>query len=275
MCPFGGRWINGDASPLGKGRLVCHVLLIETADGLALVDTGMSEADFTDPRRLGRPFVAAARPVRDVNETALAQVKALGFAPRDVRHVILTHMDLDHAGGLVDFPDATVHLLADEHRAAVDRPTAAERNRYRPLQWAHGARFEPYTPSGEPWNGFACVRELESLPPEILLVPLTGHSRGHCAVAVESDRGWLVHAGDAYFHADQMHPDAPRCTPLLAFFQDLVAFDRDAMRANRERLRQLAREHAGTVRVFSAHDPSELERLQTEAATIAKTVAAG
>jgi glyoxylase-like metal-dependent hydrolase (beta-lactamase superfamily II) len=36
------------------------------------------------------------------------QVQRLGFDPRDVRHIVLTHLDFDHAGGLDDFPHATV-----------------------------------------------------------------------------------------------------------------------------------------------------------------------
>ena len=33
MCPFGRRFINGDGSAFGVGRILCHVLLIEGADG--------------------------------------------------------------------------------------------------------------------------------------------------------------------------------------------------------------------------------------------------
>lgn len=117
---------------------------------------------------------------------------------------------------------------------------------------------------GEPWHGFECVRELEGLPPEILLVPLVGHSRGHAGVAVESDRGWLLHAGDAYFHRDQMR-EPPSCPPLLTFFQRTVAIDRAAMRANQARLRELACDGTADVRMFSAHDGHELEAYREEA----------
>lgn len=44
------------------------------------------------------------------------------------------------------------------------------------------------------------MRRLTGLPPEILALPLPGHSRGHAAIAVDTGHGWLVHAGDAYFH---------------------------------------------------------------------------
>lgn len=38
---------------------------------------------------------------------------------RDVRHIVLTHLDFDHAGGLDDFPEATVHMLQIERDVAV------------------------------------------------------------------------------------------------------------------------------------------------------------
>jgi glyoxylase-like metal-dependent hydrolase (beta-lactamase superfamily II) len=81
--------------------LACHVLLIETrANGLVLVDTGLGSADYADlPSRLGREFVNVyARPKRDPSLAAIEQVKAMGLRPEDVRHIVLTHMDLDHVG---------------------------------------------------------------------------------------------------------------------------------------------------------------------------------
>ena len=38
MCPMSARLINGTGSYFERGRLVCHCLLIETNDGLVLVD---------------------------------------------------------------------------------------------------------------------------------------------------------------------------------------------------------------------------------------------
>jgi len=265
MCPRGGSAIDGGSTPVfGRARLVCHVLLVETdAHGLVLVDAGFGTDDVADPRaRLGGAFTAIAAPVLDVEETALRRVEALGHDPRDVRHIVLTHMDLDHAGGLSDFPEATVHLTRAEHAAATEPPTRAERQRYRACQWSHGAKFATYEPAGEPWFGFAAVRDLEGLPPEILLIPIDGHSRGHSAVAVEGDDGWLVHCGDGYFHHDEMDVDDPRCPPLLRVFQRAVGLDAARMIHNKRRLRELLRDHADEVELFCAHDETELLRLQ-------------
>jgi hypothetical protein len=72
MCPFGGRWVSGVGPPWTAARMVCHCLLVETANGLVLVDTGFGTADLAAPdRRLGKPFVAVVRPRFDPAETAL------------------------------------------------------------------------------------------------------------------------------------------------------------------------------------------------------------
>lgn len=264
MCPTGGRFLDGRSGGLGsQAKLICHVLLVETErDGLVLVDSGLGLEDVRHTnRRLGRSFAMVVNPRLKESETAIRQVEALGYAASDVRHVVLTHMDLDHAGGLSDFPHATVHLHRPE-KEAVDHPRGAERQRYRPVQWAHAPRFETYDPMGEPWFGFACVRELRGLPADILIVPLHGHTRGHSGVAVDAEGGWLLHAGDAYFHANEMLVEAPSCPPGLAWLQKMLAVDRRQCAHNKRRLRELVRDHGSEVRVFSAHDVSELDALR-------------
>lgn len=278
--------VNGDGSLLERGTMVCHCLLIETDNGLCLVDTGLGMGEMTDAAgRLGRMFLIMTAPRLDPEETALRQITRLGFKADDVRHLVVTHLDLDHAGGLPDFPRARVHVYGAEYDAAMAGATLMERNRYRRVHWAHGPLWSRYTAGGEPWFGFDCVRKLEGLPPEILMVPLQGHTRGHCAIAVETsgasaprDRGgdepsgppsgertkarWLVHAGDAYFHHDEMDPEQRRCPPGLDAFQKIVEVDGAARRKNQERLRILARDRSGEVDVFCAHDPVELARHQ-------------
>lgn len=257
MCPLGFELMRVHPAP---HAMICHVLVIETGDGLVLVDTGFGTADIADPSRLGAPFKTFVRPTLDPRETALARVESLGFHARDVRHIVPTHLDLDHAGGLPDFPEAKVHVYARELEAVTRRATFHEKMRYRPAHFAHGPRYVTYEVAGERWKGFECVRQLEGLPPEILLVPTVGHTRGHVAVVVEHEGGALCHAGDAYFHRDELRPERPSCPAALALFQSNVAMDDLARVRNRERLRLLARDHS-EVRVFCAHDPVEARAL--------------
>ncbi len=119
MCPIGGAWFDGFSKGL-TARLVCHCLLVETErHGLVLVDTGFGSRDVAVPgERLSGFFRAFNNICFEHRLTALEQVRQLGFDPADVRHIVLTHLDFDHAGGLSDFPEARVHVLQREYDAA-------------------------------------------------------------------------------------------------------------------------------------------------------------
>ena len=258
LCPPAGRFVSALVNE--TGTLVCHCLVVESNDGLVLVDTGLGTLDVGPSGPRGGPlFRRLTGPRLRLEETAIWQLERLGYKQNDVRHIVLTHLDVDHAGGLSDFPAALVHLHADE-LAAARAPTLRERPRYHASLWAHGARFVPHRAGGERWFGFECAREVAGLPPDLLVLPLPGHTRGHSAVAVRGDHGWLVHAGDAYFFHGEMDPVRPRCTPGLTLVQRMDDVDHGARVQNQERLRGLARDHAAEVRVFCAHDPTELAR---------------
>ena len=261
MCPHGAPFINGHGKITDDGKMVCHCLLIESNDGLVLVDTGFGIEDVKHPQqRLGHAFVAGSRPVADYRETAYMQIKELGFNPSDVRHILVTHLDLDHAGGLVDFPQAKVHIFAPEFNAAMN-PNWREKQRYKPHQWAHGVNWQTYQTQGEKWQGFDSIRAIPELKDEILLVPLVGHTRGHSGVAVNTKDGWLLHCGDAYFNHQQMAAD-PSCPIGLELLQySLAASNKDRL-YNTKRLQQLALTKSNEVQLFSAHDPVELARYQ-------------
>jgi glyoxylase-like metal-dependent hydrolase (beta-lactamase superfamily II) len=268
MCPIGGRLWDGFSPLLGPAKIVCHCLLIETNAGLVLVDTGFGLADVRNPQRLSTFFRLANRVRLREADTARRQIEAKEFPAADVRHIILTHLDFDHAGGITDFPGATVHILDTELAAANRRSNALDRRRYRPMQWEGSVDWQTYTADGERWFGFRCVRDLVGLPPEILIVPLAGHTTGHCGVAVRSEEGWLLHAGDAYFFRGEMDLHEYHCTPMLRFYQRMMAADNTMRLNNQARLRQLKATHGRLVRLFCAHDAKELETFPPPAETV-------
>ncbi|GAB3493712.1 MBL fold metallo-hydrolase [Amycolatopsis cihanbeyliensis] len=265
--PLGGRLVDGQGGFLHQAEMVCHCLLIETGSGLVLVDTGLGEQGMRRPREwFGAQFSTLINPQADLEQTPAAQIRALGLDPAEVRHVVLTHLDLDHAGGLADFPEATVHVYAEELRAATAPATQLARTRYRDIQFRHEPRWASYAEPGENWFGFQAVRQLDGLPPEILLVPLAGHTAGHAGVAVDTGAGWLLHAGDAYFYHGQMDPIRPHCTPALSVFQVLMQTDGAKRRENLARLQELAATHTDEVTMFSAHSAVELRQSRRTAA---------
>jgi glyoxylase-like metal-dependent hydrolase (beta-lactamase superfamily II) len=266
MRPFGGGLVDGRPGLLRAATMVCHCLLVETANGLVLVDSGVGVEDVTNPGdSLPGWFRQVVRPVLDVEETAVRQVVRLGYQPEDVTHVVLTHLDLDHAGGLRDFPRAKVHVYAEEHRNAVARATAQDRRRFRPAQWSHGPDWQTYETAGEEWFGFRSVRELNGLPADFLLVPLAGHTLGHAGVAIRTDDNWLLHCGDAYFFHGETR-SADDCPRGLRMFQRVAETDHEARLSNQDRLRTLVADHGDEVATISAHDPVELRRYAPAAA---------
>ncbi|WP_206015642.1 MBL fold metallo-hydrolase, partial [Pseudomonas viridiflava] len=92
--------------------------------------------------------------------TALHQIRQLGFRAEDVCHIGLTHLDFDHAGGLQDFPQASVHVMRDEMSAASNAAGWRDSRRIRARQWQRVNDWKLYDTDGERWNGFGAVRML-------------------------------------------------------------------------------------------------------------------
>jgi glyoxylase-like metal-dependent hydrolase (beta-lactamase superfamily II) len=244
--------------------MVCHVLLVETDNGLVLIDSGFGSKDCGDPaRRLGPPrhFV---RPVLDPAETAVNQVERLGFRRDDVRHIVITHFDGDHIGGISDFPEAQIHVTATEALGAMRAPSRIEKFRFRAVQWAHGPKIVEHTPDGETWRGFAAAKELDEVSPGIALISLPGHSRGHACVAVDAGHRWLLHCGDAYFHHGTV--DGTVAMPrALAAFESMVAFDRKVVQKNHARLVDLYRTREPDLLMICSHDRTLYEQAKVTA----------
>ncbi len=136
------------------------------------------------------------------------------------------------------------------------------KRRYRPAQWHDVRDWRTYADGGERWFEFEGARSLEGLPPEILMVPMPGHTWGHAAIAVDTGSGWVLNAGDAYFYRRELDSDRRRCTPGLRLYQTMMDTDRELRFANQERLRDLKRAHGGDVTIFCSHDEKELEAMQ-------------
>src|SRR3546814_3536556 len=94
------------------------------------------------------------------------------------------------------------------------------------------------------------------------MVPLPGHTWGHAGIAIRSEDGWVLNAGDAYFYRRELDGDRRRCTPGLRLYQNLMEVDRELRFANQQRLRELKRERSGEVTIFCSHDEIELEAMQ-------------
>ena len=89
---------------------------------------------------------------------------------------------------------------------------------------------------------------------EVLLIPLFGHTLGHCGVAVQQGDRWLLHVGDAYYLRAELLEDNHPVSALAA-----QRADNDDWRwASLNELRRLMKDHSDTVEVTGYHDISEL-----------------
>ncbi|MBH3358629.1 MBL fold metallo-hydrolase [Pseudomonas guariconensis] len=259
MCPWGGALFDG-YSPGLTATVPCHCLLVETErDGLVLVDTGFGYNDIQHPQRLSRFFRLFNNIRLDHRLTALDQIRRLGFDPRDVSHIVLTHLDFDHAGGLEDFPQARVHVMGEEISHATQAGGWIGSRRYRARQWQAVADWEFYPELGEQWFGFDAVRALIDVQDDILLVPLGGHTHGHAGIALRTGQGWLLHAGDAYFHHLEVHSPQRRCPPGMRLYQRMMDTDHKLRLANQRRLRDLVLTQGPGLEVFCSHDRWEMQ----------------
>jgi glyoxylase-like metal-dependent hydrolase (beta-lactamase superfamily II) len=132
------------------------------------------------------------------------------------------------------------------------------------VQIAAVKTWAPVEADGEAWFGFKAARAIPGARDEVLLVPLPGHTRGHCGVAVRTSEGWLLHCGDAYSHHSEVAAGGAAAPPGLRFYEPLMSADNAARLANQARLRDLARRASGQVRLVSSHDLSEFAALSGE-----------
>lgn len=174
--------------------LLC--LLIDTNAGPVLVDTGLGLRDYSNPTWFTQFFRVITDMPFDPNEAAVNIVKDLGYAPEEIQHIILTHMHFDHCGGLLDFPQAKVHVHKREYESFIHSPRRFKELAYIKRNIVHVREWNLYESSGEKWFDFDAI-QLPGFEPQIWLIPLFGHSHGHCGVAIQTQTGWHFHCGDA------------------------------------------------------------------------------
>ena len=167
-----------------------YSFIVEHPDGLIAIDTGMPTRARSPRPRLQRRFVPDPGPEHEIGPA----MRAAGLDPAEVRTVILTHLDWDHAGGLGHFPQAEVLLHRPEHAFA---QTAAGRWRYEPNLWPPGFTPTVYDLDPEPCGPFPASRTVTD-DGTVRIVPIPGHSIGQVGVIVRH------HDVDLFFVADHV-----------------------------------------------------------------------
>ena len=244
----------GTFRPIGVPQCVTHVLACRYEHGVILVDAGIGQDD--SPSSLGLS-ARVMRPSFSPAEPAHAQLHSLGISPRDVRGIVATHLDWDHANGILDFPDAAVYVASAEWDNAVHRAGIQLRARYPERTITAIApqvsRIDdiPARRTTEHFD-IATVRWLDQHE-QLGMLELPGHTQGHSAVVIRLPPSHphhgrvLIHAGDAYFrHTDIVARRVPSSTAIM---ERLLAQSPRAIRDNHRFLRRA--ESAGHLVVLS------------------------
>ena len=119
---------------------------IEHADGVIVVDSG-SGAHLKSLPRWHPYFQLAVRFEIEPEQEIGPQLRSLGIGERDVKTVVLTHLHVDHDGGLAHFPSSKIFVARGELQAS--RGFMGRVRGYLPNRWPswfdHAAGFRSRT----------------------------------------------------------------------------------------------------------------------------------
>jgi N-acyl homoserine lactone hydrolase len=244
-----GRGFARRLAPLFDERwsdwLPVYAFAIEHRDGVILVDSG-SNAGLKRLPRWHPYFRLAVRFEIEREQEAGPQLRALGIAPRDVKTIVLTHMHVDHDGGLADFTASTVLVSPGELKSASG--FAGEIRGYLPRRWPKGFDPQPLALADEPFGPFAKSRRVTA-DGAVIAIPTPGHTGDHLSLAVDDRDAIIILAGDASYTE----------TSMTAGQVDGVSADEAIASATLTKLRDLATRRPMVY--LPTHDPDSALRL--------------
>jgi len=206
--------------------------VIERPEGVVLFDAGLPATMLDRDESYLKVLQAQDLDVTlAAEETVTSHLERLDIDPAKVRHVVLSHLHFDHAGGLRELPNATIVVQRREWEAGFERELS---NRYGLRKRYFDLGHEVQLVDGEHdlfGDGSA------------VCVPSFGHTPGHQSLRVRSDQGDHLLVGDACYHCGVVES---RIFPHFS--------DHDAM--NRALDGLLASRGPDTVLVFG-HDPDQ------------------
>ena len=244
-----GHGLRRRAAPLFDEKwsdwLPTYAFAIEHSEGVVVVDSG-ANAGLLDLPRWHPYFRYAVRfDVRREQEIG-PQLKALGIGPRDVKTLALTHMHIDHDGGLADFPDCNILAAPAEIRTASG--LLGQIRGYLPQRWPRSFDPKPLTFEDVPYGPFAQSRRLPS-DGSIVAAPTPGHTPWHLSIAVEDEGVVMFIAGDVAYSEKSLRDDVV----------DGVSESETVARSSLAKIRALAAERP--LVFLPTHDPETGTRL--------------
>ncbi len=178
--------------------------------GNILVDTGLHPSIASDPRQnLGRFGTWLSQPELEPGMDVPSRLRELGIGPAAIRLVLLTHLHIDHASAIADFPEATFIVSEAEWKEATSGILPIFRA-YRRQQYDYAFDFRTVSFDGERVSSYASFGRTLDLfgDGSIRLASTPGHTPGHMSVIVRLKDRDMVIGGDAFFTEQQLEPGA-------------------------------------------------------------------
>jgi glyoxylase-like metal-dependent hydrolase (beta-lactamase superfamily II) len=168
--------------------------------GALLVDTGLHSSVAVDPRQsIGRAGRIALRDLEmKPDQSVVAQLRALGRAPSEIKTVVVTHFHVDHASGISEFPDATFVFSSAEWEAAT---TQGQTHGYVKRQFDHAFDYRTLDFDGPDAGSYSTFGRAFDLfgDGSVRLVFTPGHTLGHVSVVLRLGEREMLVAGDAIY----------------------------------------------------------------------------
>jgi N-acyl homoserine lactone hydrolase len=201
-----GRLATRRALGVGVGRSqwlpvpIVAFLLEHPGAGRVLIDTGLHPSVAVKPAEsFGRITLLAFRDLQmDAGQAVPAQLRERGIDPGEVKTVVMTHLHVDHASGVSEFPEATFVLSRSEWEAATSQ---GQLHGYVTRQFDHAFDYRLLDFDGqepESFAGFARSFDLFG-DGSVRTVYTPGHTLGHMSVVVRTAGGEVLVAGDAIY----------------------------------------------------------------------------
>jgi glyoxylase-like metal-dependent hydrolase (beta-lactamase superfamily II) len=181
--------------------LPTYAWAIEHRDGVIVIDTGQG-AHLLETGKSLHPYVRWEVAFRIEREEEIGpQLRALGIGARDVKRVVLTHLHMDHDGGLAHFPNTEILVSHGELRKA--RGWAGRMRGYLPNRWPSWFDPWPLDLEAEPFGPFASSKRLTA-DGDVVAVATPGHTADHVSVLVQVGDSTIFLAGDTSYNEQLM-----------------------------------------------------------------------
>ncbi|HZC99576.1 MAG TPA: N-acyl homoserine lactonase family protein [Actinomycetes bacterium] len=164
---------------------------IDTKDGWVLFDTGCDPNVTTDPEGTWGKLARAFKVEMTEEDHQLHRLWSIGVRASDVAHVVVSHLHMDHAGGLRFFPHSRIHVQKAEYRWALHPDRVAGAGFLR-------SDFDHPQLTYELHEGDA------EIVPGVHVVLTDGHTPGHQSLVVDLPRGRVLITGDAAYQRSQI-----------------------------------------------------------------------